>query len=257
MYPESGKYIFVSDVHLGLKVNNPTLREARFVSFLKGIPGNTVAIFLMGDIFDFWFEYKYVVPKGFVRTLGALAELSDKGVKLFFFRGNHDLWTFGYLDGELKIEVVAQPYLIKLGNKSFCLGHGDGLAKGDVGYKLLKWLFYNKILQRLFSGLHPRWAFAMAHAWSSHNRLAKGQRYQFQAQDEPLYKFASEYEKRSDADYFIFGHFHSPGEALTPKGAKFFILGEWIHGCEYLVYDAESDKIEWRSGSVEGHNIST
>ncbi len=244
-----GKYFFVSDVHLGLNVNNPGLREERFANFLKNVPENTKAIFLMGDIFDFWYEYKYVVPKGFVRTFGALADLSDRGVKLYFFRGNHDLWTFGYLTSEMNIEVVEQPFEIKLGQKYFCLGHGDGLANGDRGYKFLKWIFYNKVLQIMFSAIHPRWAFALGNSWSSHNRLAKGQRYKFKGTQEPLYQFSSSFEESNKADYFIFGHFHAPGEAVTPKGAKFYILGEWIHGCEYLCYDADNDKMEWNIGA--------
>ncbi len=242
------KYIFVSDVHLGLNVNNPILREERFVRFLKGVPESTKAIFLMGDIFDFWYEYKYVVPKGFVRTMGALAELADKGVKLYFFKGNHDLWTFGYLESELGLILVEQPYLIKLGKKSFCLGHGDGLAEGDRGYKFLKWIFYNKFLQKAFSAIHPRWSISFGYSWSSHNRLAKGQEYKFKKEREPLFLYSSKFEISHNTDYFIFGHFHAPGECLTPKGAKFYILGEWIHGCEYLLYDAKLDQMSWQTG---------
>lgn len=250
MFSTNGKYIFVSDVHLGLKVNNPQVREDRFVKFLKGLPDDTKAIFLMGDIFDFWFEYKHVVPKGFIRTLGALADLSDRGIKLYFFKGNHDLWTFGYLAKELNLEVVEQPYSIKLGTTIFCLGHGDGLAKGDNGYKLLKWFFYNKFMQKVFSCIHPRWALPIASAWSSSNRLAKGSIYKFKGEQEPLYKYSAEIEKSTKIDYFIFGHFHTPGEAITPNGAKFYILGEWIHGCEYLMFDSSINQITWHSGVI-------
>lgn len=243
-----GKYIFVSDVHLGLSLNNPKERELRFSGVLKSLPEDTKALFLLGDIFDFWFEYKSVVPKGFVRTLGALAELADKGIKVFYFRGNHDLWTFGYLEKEIGLEVVEQPFVFRAGNKTFCVGHGDGLGKGDTGYKVLKKIFYNRVLQKAFSWIHPRWAMMLAHSWSSHNRLAKGRRYTFKGIEEPLYKFSASFEEEVKTDFFIYGHYHAPGKAITPKGASFYILGEWIHGCEYLVFDSITGAMDWKSG---------
>ncbi len=247
--PGEGTIVFVSDVHLGLRVGDPDKREKRFAGMLRSLPENTRALFLMGDIFDFWFEYKYVVPKGFTRTLAAIADLSEKGVQIFFFRGNHDLWTFGYLEQETGLEVVEQPFYIRAGNRVFCLGHGDGLAKGDYGYKIMNAVFSNRILQKLFSNIHPRWTLAFAHSWSSHNRLTKGRRYSFKGREEPLYEYSSMLEKSNPADFFIFGHYHACGETITPAGGRFYILGEWIHGCDYLVYDTESDKMEWRSGA--------
>ena len=245
---DTGKYIFISDVHLGLRVGNPGQREENLVSVLKNLPDDTKALFLLGDIFDFWFEYRYVVPKGFVRTLGALAELADNGVRIYFFKGNHDIWTFGYLEREIGLRVVKQPFIFEAGGKRFCLGHGDGMADGDKGYKILRSIFHNRILQRFFSNIHPRWAFSLAHSWSSHNRLAKGQRYKFKGVDEPLYHYSAQFETKERIDYFIFGHYHAPGEAVTPCGAGFYILGEWIHGCEYLEYDSFTNVITWKKG---------
>lgn len=240
---------FISDVHLGLDVKNPLKREKKLVRVLEGVPPETEAVFLMGDIFDFWYEYKYVVPKGFTRTLGALARLSDRGVKLYFFRGNHDLWVFGYFEKELGMTIMEQPAFIELGGKRFCLAHGDGLAGDDKKYEFLKSVFYNKFLQWAFSNIHPRWAFGFAHKWSRHNRLRCDNLNTFRGENDPLYKYATKTEQITPVDFFIFGHVHTPGNTLTPKGAGFYILGEWIHGCEYLVFDSASESLEWRSGN--------
>jgi len=242
-------YYFISDVHLGLDFQNPLERERKLVRVLEGLPAETEAVFLMGDIFDFWYEYKYVVPKGFTRTLGALARLSDRGVKLYFFRGNHDLWVFGYFEKELGIKILEQPSFVDINGKQFCLGHGDGLPGGDRGYAILKSIFYNKFLQWAFSNIHPRWAFGLAHKWSKHNRLACDNLNEFRGERDPLYKYACITEQDRHVDYFVFGHVHTPGNNKTLKGAGFYILGEWIHGCEYLVYDSEKDTMEWRSGN--------
>ena len=242
-------YFFISDVHLGLDVQNPREREEKLVRVLEGVPAETEAVYLLGDIFDFWYEYKYVVPKGFTRTLGALARLSDRGVKLYFFRGNHDLWAFGYFEKELGIKIVEQPSFLDIDGKKFCMGHGDGLAGGDRGYVILKSIFYNKFLQWAFSSIHPRWAFGLAHKWSKHNRLACDNLNKFRGEKDPLYKYACITEQNKHIDYFIFGHVHTPGNNVTPNGAGFYILGEWIHGCEYLVYDSQKESMEWRSGN--------
>lgn len=241
-------HYFVSDVHLGLEVNDPLARERRFVELLRSLPAETASLYLLGDIFDFWFEYKHVVPRGHVRTLGALAELADRGVKIYHFKGNHDMWTFGYLKEQMSIETLVQPHYVTIGEKIFCLGHGDGLDKSDRGYLFLKAIFNNRLLQRVFGFLHPFIGFSIAHKWSKHNRLAKGTRYKFKGSQEPLYLYAAEQEQVRAADYFIFGHIHSPGEIVTPLGATMYILGEWINGCEYLVYESVSGTMEWRSG---------
>jgi UDP-2,3-diacylglucosamine hydrolase len=172
---EKNLYFFVADVHLGLDFKDPVGREKKFSSFLYNLPAQTKEVFLMGDIFDFWYEYKDVIPNGFTRTLGAIAALVDRGVKVHFFNGNHDIWTYRYFQKELGVVMEKQPAVIEIEGKRFCLGHGDGLWSGDPGYKFLKSIFYNRILQILFSGIHPRWAFLLGHSWSKHNRLTRGQ----------------------------------------------------------------------------------
>ena len=239
----SGKlyHIFVSDVHLGLKVKDPKERERRFVGFLNSLPVETKALYLVGDIFDFWYEYKYVVPKGHVRVLGALASLRDRGVELYFLKGNHDLWTFGYLEKELGLKVLEQPYVVEIDGATFCIGHGDGLGKGDKMYKFLRRMFHSRFLQKLFSNIHPRWAFGLANRWSKSSRLGhENSSYVFQGENSPIYKFADDFGKTHKIDYYIFGHYHHACNYDIPSGGKMYILGEWIHGSDFLYYDGSS-----------------
>ena len=164
---------FASDVHLGLDVADPSGREARFVAFLRGIPASeTEALYLLGDIWDFWYEYRDVVPKGYTRVFAALQGLMDAGVKVYFFQGNHDIWTYSYFE-ELGMTRCVQPYVTGIGGKTFCLGHGDGLGPGMRGYKFMRWGFHNRFLQRCFSTLHPWLAFRMGNGWSRKSRLGK------------------------------------------------------------------------------------
>lgn len=248
MTDKSSLYYFVSDVHLELTAFDPKEKELRFVKFLRELPVQTKALYLMGDIFDFWFEYKYVVPRGYIRVLGALSNLSDRGVKIFFFKGNHDMWTFGYLEKEIGLEILKDPTVVKINGKKFCLAHGDELTTLEPTHLLLKKMFHSKVLQFLLGTVHPRWTFAIAHGWSKNNRLFKGEIFKFRGEEEPLYNYACDFETREKVDYFIFGHIHTPGKIKTPLGAEFYILGEWIHGCEYLCYDSGTDQMSWLSG---------
>ena len=219
---------FVSDVHLGLDVNDPVDREARFVSFLKSIPKErTRALYMLGDIWDFWYEYRDVVPKGYVRVFSALIDLMDFGVKVYFFQGNHDIWCFHYFE-ELGIRILQQPYVTTIGGKTFCLGHGDGLGPGHKWYKLMRWGFRNKFFQSLFSLLHPYLAFRFGTGWSKKSRVAKRVDYVFKGADEPLYKFAVDFSSREHVDYFIFGHFHVSEDLELPTGARLLILKDWM-----------------------------
>ena len=177
---------FVSDVHLGLDVNDPADREARFVSFLKSIPKDRAkSLYLLGDIWDFWYEYHDVVPKGYVRVFAALMDLMDAGVEVCFFQGNHDIWCFHYFE-DLGIKILQQPYVTEIGGKVFCLGHGDGLGPGHKWYKLMRWGFRNKFFQSIFSLLHPYIAFRFGKGWSKKSRVAKSQEYVFKGTDESL-----------------------------------------------------------------------
>lgn len=237
---EKNLYYFVSDVHLGLDIKDSVARERKFFSFLKGLPQNTKALYLLGDIFDFWYEYKNVIPRNFTRTLGALAELADRGVEVYFFNGNHDIWTYSYLQEELGVKVLEQPYVVDIEGKRFCLGHGDGLGDGDFGYKLLNRTFKNRFLQWLFSGVHPRWAFGLAHLWSRHNRLMHQENpWEWKGEDERIVKFANSFQKgcNGSVDYFVFGHYHHRTHMTLAEGGEMFLMGEWINTCDYLVFD--------------------
>lgn len=233
-------YYFVSDVHLGLRASDPSEVERRFLGFLDTLPPNTKALYLLGDIFDFWYEYKYVIPRGHTRVLGRLAQLRDAGVELYFFKGNHDIWAYDYFEKEIGMKVLEQPYLVEIEGRKFCLGHGDGLGHTPFGFRVIRWAFHNRVLQVLFSALHPRWAFGLGYSWSKNSRLANGgdsTPYTFQGENEPIYRYASEYPEK--VDYFIFGHFHTPVDMPLPDGGRLCILGDWLRGCEYGVFDGQ------------------
>ena len=233
------KTFFVSDVHLGLQVGDPAGRERRFADFLLGLPEDTDALYLLGDIWDFWYEYRDVVPKGYIRVFSALQSLMDRGVKVYFFQGNHDVWTYSYFE-ELGMKRLEQPFLVEIGGKRFCLGHGDGLGPVPSGYRFLRGLFHNRVAQFLFSMLHPWIAFRFGNGWSRNNRLAHNQEYEFRGKDEPLYKFAEEFSARNDVDYFIFGHYHSSVDMTLPSGARLLVLKDWMRSSPYLCFDGVS-----------------
>lgn len=233
---------FVSDVHLGLDVNDPAEREARFVRFLRSIPKDrTRTLYMLGDIWDFWYEYHDVVPKGYVRVFAALMDLMDAGVEVCFFQGNHDIWCFHYFE-ELGIRILRQPYVVEIGGKTFCLGHGDGLGPGHCWYKLMRWGFRNKFFQSMFSLLHPYIAFRFGKGWSKKSRVAKSREYVFRGADEPLYKFAVDFSRDRHVDYFIFGHFHVSEDLPLPTGARLLILKDWMkpHSSNFISFDTMS-----------------
>lgn len=233
---------FVSDVHLGVDSVSPGERERRFVDFLRGIPSErTSALYLLGDIWDFWYEYRDVVPKGNARVFAALMDLMDAGVKVYFFQGNHDMWCFDYFRS-MGIEVLQQPYVTKIGDSVFCLGHGDGLGPCSKRYKAMRATFRNPVAQKLFSTLHPWFAFRMGRGWSARRQklhAAQGP-YVWKGEAEPLYKFAEEFSKQQHVDYFIFGHFHTKVKSTLPDGAGFFVLGDWKTESNYLYFDGMS-----------------
>lgn len=236
------KTYFVSDVHLGLQVADPTDRERRFVDFLNGLPSDTEAVYLLGDIWDFWYEYRDVVPKGYVRVFAALTSLMDRGVKVYFFQGNHDIWTYSYFE-ELGMKRLEQPCVVEIEGKKFCLGHGDGLGPVPFGYRLLRGIFHNRLLQILFSMLHPWIAFSFGNGWSRHNRLAHEKEYVFKGVEEPLYKFAEEFSSVEAIDYFIFGHYHSSVDMVMPSRSRFLVLKDWMTSSPHICYDGESIEV--------------
>ena len=234
---------FVSDVHLGLDVNDPADREARFVEFLRTLPEDTAALYMLGDIWDFWYEYRDVVPKGYVRVFSALLELMDRGVAVYFFQGNHDVWTYHYFE-ELGMKRLVQPAVVDIDGTVFCLGHGDGLGEGvPFGYRFLRGLFHNRVAQTLFSGLHPWLAFRFGNNWSKGNRLARNEEYRFRGADEPIYKFAAALSSQRHIDHFIFGHFHVAVHETLPTGADLTILKDWIRRSPYAVFDSSTRQL--------------
>lgn len=234
---------FVSDVHLGLDVNDPADRESRFVKFLNSIPKDrTMALFMLGDIWDFWYEYRDVVPKGYVRVFASLMDLMDAGVKVYFFQGNHDIWCYHYFES-MGIEILQQPFPLEIGGKVFCLGHGDGLGPGHFWYKVMRWAFRNKVCQWLFSTfLHPTVAFRIGTGWSKKSRVARNEEYVFRGEDEPLYKFAVDFSKEVHVDYFIFGHFHTSVDMALPGGGRLLVLKDWMRpqSSNWIVFDLTS-----------------
>jgi len=231
---------FVADVHLGSNPATAAEKESRFVRFLRSIPPQrTQALYLLGDIWDFWYEYRDVVPKGYARVFAALMELVDAGVKVRFIRGNHDIWTYGYLQS-LGIEVLNQIQEVKIGDALFCIGHGDGLGPGMRKYNAMRSLFYNRVAQCLFSTLHPWFAYRIGRGWSARRQKKHVTPYNWRGEEESLYKFAVEYEKTHKVDYFVFGHYHSDVDMKTPGGARFTVLKDWKSDSPYLYFDGKS-----------------
>ena len=232
------KTYFVSDVHLGLQVGDPADRERRFTDFLNALPSDTESLYLLGDIWDFWYEYRDVVPKGYIRVFAALTSLMDRGVKIYFFPGNHDIWTYGYFE-ELGMKRLEQPHVVEIAGKKFCLGHGDGLGPVPSGYRFLRGVFHNRALQILFSMLHPWIAFRFGNGWSRHNRLSHDISYEFKGAEEPLYKFAEEFAVENKVDHFIFGHYHDDVCMELPSGAQLHVMKDWINASPYIVADED------------------
>ena len=242
---------FASDFHFGIPDHDRSLeREKLFVKWLDEIKDDAAHIFLMGDIFDFWYEYKTVVPKGFVRLLGKLAEITDAGIPVSLFRGNHDVWAFNYFEKELNIKLCRKPEIMDFSGKKFYLAHGDGLGPGDNGYKLLKRVFECRLCQWLFRWLHPDLGARMALYFSRKSRLAnvakEGKKDSTNnIKDEMLYYYSEDMLKlHPDIDYFIFGHRHLPTQIHLNDKAQLTILGDWISNFTYAVFDGEELKLE-------------
>lgn len=234
------KYIyFASDVHLGFPdIHKGRARELLFAQWLNDIKDKAKEIYLVGDIFDFWYEYKSVVPRGFVRVLGKIAEITDAGIPVHFFTGNHDLWVFDYLSSEIGVKIHRKPLEINLLGKNFYIAHGDGLGPGDNGYKLLKKIFESKILQWLFSRLHPNFAFWIAHDWSKKSRYSKGIiAKEFNDEKEATYLHAKDILKQKSIDYFVFGHRHLLINKTLNEYSSYILLGDWLHHFSYGIFD--------------------
>lgn len=236
------KAYFLSDLHLGAPYF-PDSREAerRVVSFLDSIKDDAEVIYLLGDILDYWYEYRYVVPRGFVRFFGKLAELTDRGVRIVWFIGNHDIWIYDYLPNELGVEVVDGSLTEELDGKYFYMTHGDGIGKLKPSFRILRKLFRSKACQKAYSAIHPRWTVPFAYNWSRHSRKIKGPS---QADAERMMRniteFSSEYHKEHpEINYFIYGHLHLLEEFPVAEGCEAVVLGEWIATFSYGVWDGK------------------
>ena len=229
------KIYFASDFHLGsFDISDSHKREKMVISWLSSIEKDAKAIYLLGDIFDFWFEYKKVVPKGFVRLLGKLADLIDKGIDIHYVVGNHDMWMNDYLEQEIGLKLHFQEFIINEDNKLIFLGHGDGLGKGDYTYKLLKVIFSSNICKWLFSRLHPNFGISLGQAWS--NKSKKRQEKLVNEDKEILAGYCKEQQKNNPVDYYVFGHRHIPIDVKIDERCRYINLGDWIHHNTYAVY---------------------
>ena len=238
---EEGKKIyFSSDNHLGAPNHkNSLVREKRFIRWLDSIKEDASAIFLLGDLFDFWFEYKKVVPKGFVRILGKLAEISDAGIPLYFFAGNHDMWMDGYFENELNIQVFDKPKKFIINKKYFLIGHGDGLGPGDKGFKRMKKVFKNSFSKFLFRWIHPDIGVRFAQYLSTKNKLLSGtDDIEYKGEEnEWLVQYCKKIILKEKFEFFIFGHRHLPLDINISQSSRYINLGDWISYFSYAVFD--------------------
>lgn len=238
--PGTKNIYFLSDFHLGAPNAEASLvREKKITRFLDRIQREAAEIFIVGDLFDFWYEYKKVVPKGYVRILGKLAELTDAGIPVHFFVGNHDMWMRDYFQKELNISVYFEPVAFVFRGKKFLIGHGDGLGPGDEGYKLIKKIFRNKACQWLFGILPPAIGMGIAHYFSRKSRAQTGQiEEQFLGEDnEWLIQYSKEVLKKEHYDFLVFGHRHLPIDFKINDQTRYINLGDWIKYFSYAVFD--------------------
>jgi UDP-2,3-diacylglucosamine hydrolase len=242
----ASKIYFASDFHFGVP-NYSTSREREdlVVSWLEEIRKDAAEIYLMGDIFDFWFEYDAVIPKGFIRFQGKLADLADSGIKITFFKGNHDMWMFDYFVKELGIQIISEELILERNGMKFYLHHGDGLGPGDAKYKILKKIFRSEFCQWLFARIHPNLGVAIARKWSKHSRLQNNQKEEFQdLEKEWLVSYSKELLLKEHYDFLIFGHRHLPLDVQLGD-SRYINLGEWMNFNSYAVFDGENLELRY------------
>lgn len=241
------KIYFASDFHLGVPdYKSSREREDRIIRWLNEIRDDAAEIFLAGDVFDFWFEYKNAIPKGFVRLQGKIAELTDSGIQVHWLTGNHDMWILNYIPEELGVKLYRKPITSVFNGKKFFIGHGDGLGPGDHGYKFIKSVFSNKLCQWLFALLHPNLGIGIAKYWSSRSRIATERMDdKFLGEKEFLVQFCKDALKSEHYDYFIFGHRHLPLEIKLSDKSTYINLGEWVHRNSYAVFDGSRMELKY------------
>ncbi len=240
------KIYFASDFHFGIPDRKGSLeRENLFTVWLENVRKDASEIYLMGDLFDFWFEYKTVIPRGYVRLLGKLAEIADSGVKIHLFRGNHDMWAFDYLSTEVNIEIHREPEFKEYNGKVFYLAHGDGLGPGDLGYKFIKKIFQNRVNQWLFRWIHPDMGIRIALFWSRQSRFASLVKEEKTERDknfiESRLTVHSKHilESHPEVKYFVYGHFHYPTDTSLSENSRQITLGDWLTHFTYAVFDGD------------------
>ncbi|MTI22404.1 UDP-2,3-diacylglucosamine diphosphatase [Fulvivirga sp. RKSG066] len=234
------KLYFASDFHLGVPTKSKSReRERRIIRWLDSVKQDAHTIFLLGDIFDFWFEYKHAIPKGFIRLQGKLAELSDAGIPIVFFTGNHDMWMFDYFTDELNIPIYREPQQLSVENSKLLIGHGDGLGPGDHSYKILKKVFANRLSQWLFARLHPNFGIGLANFWSQRSRISNQNNDEdtFKGDDEFLWQYCKDVEGKEHHDYYVFGHRHLPLDLEVGNSGRYINLGEWVNYDTYGAFD--------------------
>ncbi|TVQ93346.1 MAG: UDP-2,3-diacylglucosamine diphosphatase [Bacteroidetes bacterium] len=239
---KASRIYFVSDAHLGIPDRESSLkREKMLVQWLDEIKGDADEIYLLGDIFDFWFEYKTVVPKGYVRLLGKIAEITDSGVPVHYFTGNHDMWIFSYFEKELGVIMHRKPQEREINGKLFYIAHGDGLGPADHGYKFIKKIFSSRISQKLFSWLHPGFGTGLALFFSRKSRMANGNKDEvfLGEEKERLIHFCKEISNKKPYNYFIFGHRHLPLDIKINTSCRYINTGEWVKSFSYAVFDGQ------------------
>ena len=244
------KVYFSSDQHFGApSYESSKKREEIFLNWLNFIEKDAGALFLLGDLFDFWFEYSKVVPKGFVRILGKLANISDKGIPIYFFVGNHDLWMNDYFTKELNIKVFISPQEFTINKKSFLIGHGDGIGPGDYGYKRMKKIFTNPIMKIFFRWIHPDLGVKLAQYLSINNKLISGNddRKYNGPENEIIFQYVIKKNKEKFRDFYVFGHRHLPLE-IPLNESRYINLGDWITHFTYAEFSDKNFSIKkWKS----------
>ena len=240
---------FLSDAHLGSwAIDNPLEQERRLVRFLDDIKDKAQAVYMLGDMFDYWYEYKYVVPKGYTRFLGKLSELTDSGVEVHYFIGNHDIWMYGYLEKECGVILHSEPMATSIMGHSFFLAHGDGLGDPDPTFRFMRKVFRNRTCQFLFSLLPTRWSMYLGLAWarkSMRDHRLKGVEQYLGEDKEFQVCYAKQYLKEHpDIEYFLFGHRHIELDLMLSHSCRLMILGDWIDKCTYAVFDGSAIRME-------------
>lgn len=240
-----GKAYFISDLHLGASYTTDDRgRERKVADFIDSLRGKADELYLVGDILDYWFEYRTVVPRGYVRFFGALAALADSGVKITWFIGNHDIWLFDYIRDEIGVDVVDGALVKDIKGKKFFITHGDGVGRLDLGFRFIRSVFRNRICQKLYSGIHPRWTIPFAHRWSSHSRTNE-KAFGFDPATDSMIEFAREtYREDPSINYFVFGHRHVVCQTAIAPDCEAVILGDWLTHFSYGVFDGKKFEMQ-------------